>query len=73
MNIQMNEPHSVGIHDITSLFNDEFHEERTWACLDIIDKICEPSSWHLIYFSLAPKCVRSHHTHSNEQDIGVDD
>jgi hypothetical protein len=25
------------IHDITSLFNDEFHEEQPWACLDIND------------------------------------
>jgi hypothetical protein len=39
MNIQMNELYGNGIHDITSLFSDKFHEEWTWACLDIIDEI----------------------------------
>jgi hypothetical protein len=28
MNIQMNEPYGIGIRDITSSSNDEFHEER---------------------------------------------
>jgi hypothetical protein len=42
----MNEPRGIDIREITSLSNDEFHKERTWACLDIIDKICEPSPWH---------------------------
>jgi hypothetical protein len=36
MNIHMNECHGVGIRDITSHFSDEFHEIRTWACLDIV-------------------------------------
>jgi hypothetical protein len=42
MNIQMNEFHNVGIRDITSLSNDEFHMERTWAYLDIVDETREP-------------------------------
>jgi hypothetical protein len=71
MNIQMNELHGIGIRDITSFFNDEFHEEWTRVCLDIVDKIHEPFSWHLIGFLLVLKCVLSHHTHANEQDIGV--
>jgi hypothetical protein len=41
----MNELHGVGIYDITSLFNDKFHEERTWACLGIVNETCEPSPW----------------------------
>jgi hypothetical protein len=44
----MNEHHGIGIHDITSHFSDEFHKERTWVCLDIVDKIYAPSSWYLI-------------------------
>jgi hypothetical protein len=32
-----NEPHGINICDITSPFNDEFHEEWTWACLYIVD------------------------------------
>jgi hypothetical protein len=38
MNIQMNEPHGIGIRDVNSPFNDEFHKEGIWACLDIVDK-----------------------------------
>jgi hypothetical protein len=48
MNIQMNELHGIGIHDITSPFSDEFHKEWTWVCLDIIDKTHAPSLWHSI-------------------------
>jgi hypothetical protein len=48
MNIQMNEDHNIGIHDITSPSNDEFHEEWIWACLDIVNEIHAPSPWHLI-------------------------
>jgi hypothetical protein len=44
MNIQMNELHGIDIRDITSPYNDEFHEERTWACLYIVDKTHAPSS-----------------------------
>ncbi len=69
----MNELHGVGIHNITSFSNDESHEEQTWACLDIIDETHAPSPWHLIGFWLVLKCIHSHHTHANEQDIGVDD
>jgi hypothetical protein len=71
MNIHMNEPH--GILDITSLFNNKFHEERTWVCLDIIDEIGEPSLWHWIGFLLIPKCAHSYHSHANEKDIRTDD
>ncbi len=39
----MDELHGINIHDITSFFNDKFHEEWTWACLDIVDKIHQPS------------------------------
>jgi hypothetical protein len=42
MNIQMNEPYGIGIRDITSPSNNEFHEEQIHACLDIIDEIYEP-------------------------------
>ncbi len=49
---------------VTSLFNDELH---------IVDETHALSPWHLIGSSLVPKCVRSHCTHVNEQDIGVDD
>ncbi len=74
MNIQMNEFHGIDIHDITSSFTNEFHEEWTWACfMDIIDETHEFSPWHLIGFLLIPKCPCSHHTHANEQDIEVDD
>jgi hypothetical protein len=42
--------------------------------LDIIDETSEPSPWRLIGFLLVPKCVcKTHHTHANEQDIGIDD
>jgi hypothetical protein len=41
--------------------------------LDIIDETHAPSPWHLIGFWLVLKCIHSHHTHANEQDIGVDD
>jgi hypothetical protein len=51
----------------------KFHEEQTWACLDIIDETREPSSWCLINFLLIFKCVHSHHTHANEQDIRFDE
>jgi hypothetical protein len=71
MNIQMNELY--GIHDITSPFNDKFHKEQTWVCLHIINEIHAPPPWHLISFYLVPKCIHSHHTHANKQDIGVDD
>jgi hypothetical protein len=69
----MNELHSVGIREITSPFSDKFHEEQMWVCLNIIDETCEPPPWHLIGFLLVPKCIHSHHTHANEQNIGVDD
>jgi hypothetical protein len=58
----MNELHGIGIRDITSPFNDKFHKEQTWACLDIIDETCEPSQWCLTSFLLVPKCVCPHHT-----------
>jgi len=54
-------------------FSDEFHKEWTWVCLDIINEINAASRWHLIVYLLILKCVRSHHTHTNEKDIGVDD
>jgi hypothetical protein len=71
MNIQMMEFHGIDIHDITFPSSDKFHKECTWACLDIIDEIHTPSPWHLIGFGLVPKCARSHHTHANEQNNGV--
>ncbi len=43
MNIQMNELHGIGIHDITSPSSDKFHKEQIWVCLDIIDEIHVPS------------------------------
>jgi len=73
MIIQMNELYGIGICDITFFFNDEFHEEWTWACLDIVDEIHAPSPWHLIGSWLVPKCTCSHHSHANEQDIRIDD
>ncbi len=73
MNIHMNEFHGVSIRDITSFSNDKFDEERTWACLDIVDEIREPSPSCLIGFLLVPKYILSYHTHANEQNIGVDD
>ncbi len=48
MNIHMNEFHGVDIYHITSFFNNEFHEEWTWASLDIVDEIHELSPWPLI-------------------------
>jgi hypothetical protein len=42
--------HFDGIRDVDSLFNEEFHKEGIWACLDIVDKTRKPSSWHLIGF-----------------------
>jgi len=50
MNIQMNEFHGINILDITSPFSDVFHNEQTWFCLDIINKIHAPSPWHSIGF-----------------------
>jgi hypothetical protein len=47
MNIHMNEIYS-GIRDITSPFNNKFHKERTWVCLDIVDETCESFPWCLI-------------------------
>jgi hypothetical protein len=73
MNIQMNELHDINIHDITSLFNNEFHMERTSVCLDIVNEIHVLFLWHSIGSRLVPKCVHSHHTHANEQNIRVDD
>ncbi len=67
----MNGFHGIGIRDITSLSNDKFHMERTWACLDIVDEIHEPFRWCLIGFLLVPKCIFSYHTHASEQNIGV--
>jgi hypothetical protein len=46
----MNELHGIGFHDIASLFNDEFQEEWTWACLSIVDETCELSPWCWINF-----------------------
>ncbi len=71
--MHMNELHDVGISYTTSPFNDKFHKERTWASLDIVDETCEPFPWCLIGFLLLPKCICSHHTHANEQNIKVDD
>jgi hypothetical protein len=48
MNIQINEFHGIGIHDIISPYSKEFHKEQIWACLDIVDEINAPSPWHLI-------------------------
>jgi hypothetical protein len=39
MIIQMNKFHSIGIRNITSPFKDQFHKERTWAYLNIVDEI----------------------------------
>jgi hypothetical protein len=44
-----------------------------WVCLNIVDETRETPPWHLIFFLLVPKCICSHHTHANEQNIGVDD
>jgi hypothetical protein len=44
----MNERHGIGIHNITSFFSNEFHKERTWVCLDIVEEGDAPSPWHLI-------------------------
>jgi hypothetical protein len=66
MNIQMNKLHGIHICDITSLFNDKFHEEWTWVCLDIVNETHAPSPWELIGYWLVPKCVHSHHTRANE-------
>ncbi len=49
MNIHMNELYG-GIRDITSLFNNKFHKEQTWVCLDIVDETHESSPWCLISF-----------------------
>jgi len=64
---------NVCICHITSLSNNKFYKKQTWACLDIINEIHAPSPWHSIGSKLVPKCVHSHHTHVNEQDIGVKD
>ncbi len=55
MNIHMNELHGVGICHITSPFNNEFHEEWTWACFNIVDETCEPPPWPLIYVVVKAK------------------
>jgi hypothetical protein len=44
----MNEFYGIGIHGITFPFNDKFHEERIWACLDNVDETHAPFPWHLI-------------------------
>jgi hypothetical protein len=72
MNIEMIELHGIGIRDITSLSNNKVHKECIWVCLDIVDEIHAHSPWHMICSGLVPKCIRSHHTHANEQNIGVD-
>jgi len=72
MNIQMNEFHNIGIRDITYPSSNAFHEEWTWASLHIVGETHEPFPWCRIGFLLIPKCVCSHHTHANEQDIRVD-
>jgi hypothetical protein len=43
---------NIGVCDITSPSNDEFHKEWPWICLDIINAILSLISWHLIVFSL---------------------
>jgi hypothetical protein len=48
MNIQMNELCGIDIHNITSLFNNEFHKEQTWVYLDIVNETDAFSLWHLI-------------------------
>jgi hypothetical protein len=48
MNIQMNELHGIGIRDIKSLFNNKFHKQSTWVCLNIVDETFAPSLGHLI-------------------------
>jgi hypothetical protein len=73
MNIQMNEFHGIGIRDITSPSSDTFHKEQIWACLDIFGETHEFFPWCYIGFLLVPNCVRSHHTHANEQNIGIND
>jgi len=73
MKTHMNEPHGAGIYGIITLSSDKFHEERTWACLDIIDETREPYSRCLISFLLISKWFHSHHTHANEQDIRFDE
>jgi hypothetical protein len=69
----MNELHGVDIYNIITPSSDKFHEEQTLACLDIIDETTKPSSWRLISFLLISKCVHSHRTYANEQDIRFDD
>jgi hypothetical protein len=69
----MNEPHGISICDITSPFNDEFHEEPTWVCLDIVDETYEPFLWHSIGFWLVLKSACSYHIHANEQNIKIND
>ncbi len=73
MNIQKNEPHGIGIHDITSPSNNMFHKEQNYASLDIVNEIHAFFPQHLIGSSLIPKCVHSHHNHTNEQDTKVND
>ncbi len=73
INIHMNELHGIGIYGIITPSSDKFHEEWIWACLDIINETNEHSSWCLISLLLISKCVHSHHTHANEQDIKFDD
>jgi hypothetical protein len=42
MNIQRDEFHGINTRDITSPSSNKFHEERTQACLDIVDETHEP-------------------------------
>jgi hypothetical protein len=62
----------VGICGITFPFNDKFHEEWTWACLDIVDETSEPSPWCLIGFCCNPTFGRvwGWHSHSWNGDFG---
>jgi hypothetical protein len=39
---------NVYIYHITSLSNDKFHKEQTWACLDIVNETHASFPWHLI-------------------------
>jgi hypothetical protein len=36
------------IHDITSPFNNVFHKEQPWVCLDNVNEIFSRSPWCLI-------------------------
>jgi len=65
----MNELRGVSICDITSPFNNKFHKEQTWACLDIIDETHEPSQWHLTSFFIGSQVQLSTSYHANEKNI----